>query len=121
MLQIFKKFMAFLTLISVLSSTAWAFSPEVLFDDSVTAQTVKQDIHLIQRSAMHSGKEVSNTTLPESFCNHACHISAHILGIVTAEATNQVLPLDTTIYNVESNDQFTNPVLKSLYRPPALV
>lgn len=113
--------MAFLTLISVLSSTAWAFSPEVLFDDAATAEAVKQDIHLIQMSAMHSGNEVSNTSIPESFCNHACHISAHILGIVTAEATNEVLSLDSTIFNVESNDQFTNPVLKSLYRPPALV
>lgn len=119
MLHIFKKFMAFLTLISVLSSSAWACSPVVLFDDAATVQAVNQDIHLIPLFPLHFGEEISIKAPRDSFCNHACHISAHMLGIVTSEAKNVVPKLDSTIFNIESDDQLTNPILKSLYRPPA--
>ena len=54
MYQIFKKFMVFLALISVMSSSAWAFSPEVLFDDAVASQAVMQDVHLINKSQITS-------------------------------------------------------------------
>lgn len=65
MYQIFKKFMVFLALISVMSSSAWAFSPEVLFDDAVTSQAVMQDVHLINKSQITSVSDnQTNQTVP---------------------------------------------------------
>ncbi|MGP1716414.1 MAG: hypothetical protein ACTS9Y_04485 [Methylophilus sp.] len=113
--------MAFLALISVLSSSAWAFSPEVLFDDAVSSQAVMQDVHLINKSQVNSNADIKNAPMSEPFCDHACHISAHITAIETSEVINTLPKLDSSTYKIESRDQFTNPVLKSLYRPPALV
>jgi hypothetical protein len=112
--------MVYLALISVMSSSAWAFSPEVLFDDSASSQAFIQDMHLINKSHLPliSNSEIVTTT--EQFCDHACHISAHIIAIETTEMVSKVLKLDSFIFKIESKDQFINPVLKSLYRPPAL-
>lgn len=120
MYQIFRKFMVFLALISVMSSSVWAFSPEVLFDDATTSQALMQDVHLINKSHVNSISVNENVPMPEQFCNHACHISAHMMAIETSEIVNSIPQLDSTIFKIESKDQFTNPVLKSLYRPPAL-
>ncbi len=124
MYQIFKKFMVFLALISVMSSSAWAFSPEVLFDDAVASQAVMQDVHLINKSQITSVSDnQTNQTvpMPEQFCDHACHISAHITAIETSEVVSTLPQLDSMTFQIEPKNQFTNPVLKSLYRPPALV
>lgn len=112
--------MVFLALISMLSTSAWAFSPEVLFDDAITSQSVMQDVHLINKSHVSSISDNENVPMPEQFCNHACHISAHMTAIETSEIVNSLPQLDSTTFKIESKDQFTNPVLKSLYRPPAL-
>jgi hypothetical protein len=121
MYQIFKKFMVFLALISVMSSSAWAFSPEVLFDDAVASQAVMQDVHLINKSQITSVSDNQTVPMPEQFCDHACHISAHITAIETNEVVSTLSQLGSTIFKIEPKDQFTNPVLKSLYRPPALI
>lgn len=120
MYPLFKKIMAFLALISLLSSSAWAFTPEVLFDDAVSSQIVMQDVHLMQKSHVHADAD-DGQSLPGQFCDHACHISAHITAIETSEIVNSLPQSDTIIFKIEPGDQFTNPVLKSLYRPPALV
>lgn len=121
MYQLFRKFMVFLALISVMSSSAWAFSPEVLFDDAVTSKAVIQDVHLINKSHVSSISDNQNLPVPEQFCDHACHISAHITAIETSAVVSSLPKLDSMIFKIETKDQFTNPVLKSLYRPPALV
>lgn len=121
MFQLIRKFMAFLALVSVLSSSAWAFSPEVLFDDVVSSQAVMQDVHLINKSQVNSNSDIINVPISEQSCDHACHISAHITAIETSGISHILPDLDSSTYNIESKDQFTNPVLKSLYRPPALV
>jgi hypothetical protein len=120
MVQFFRKMMAFLALISVLSSSAWAFSPEVLFDDAASSPAALHDVHLMNKSHVNSDMDNDSVPMPEQFCDHACHISAHITAIETSQMVNQIPTLDSNIFHVESKDQFTNPVLKSLYRPPAL-
>ncbi|HSI46008.1 MAG TPA: hypothetical protein VK950_07500 [Methylophilus sp.] len=111
-----KKLFAYIALLSLLSSSAWAVSPQVLVDDLFPVENAYAlDVHLQQH--------VDDSRQPhqESTCNHACHFSAHLLGLISGEMAPAVPRLDTGSYSIEAPDPVSYPILKGLYRPPILL
>jgi hypothetical protein len=111
-----KRVLAFIALLSILSSSAWAVSSQVLVDDLFTSEnTAMLDEHL------HQNMDDSRPPHQESTCNHACHFSAHLLGLISGEIAPAIPRLDTGMYSIEAPDQVSHPLLKGLYRPPILL
>lgn len=111
-----KKLFAFIALLSLLSSSAWAVSPQVLVDDVFAPENAAMlDAHM-QQSA-----DDSRPSNQESTCNHACHFSAHLLGLISGDIAHAMPRLDTGAYSVEALDSISFPFLKGLYRPPILL
>ncbi|MGP1717096.1 MAG: hypothetical protein ACTS9Y_07950 [Methylophilus sp.] len=110
-----KKLFALIALLSLLSSSAWAVSPQVLVDDVFAPENTTVDAHM-QQSA-----DDSRPPHQESTCNHACHFSAHLLGLISDDIAHAMPRLDTGAYSVEALDSISFPFLKGLYRPPILL
>lgn len=111
-----KRLFAFIALLSLLSSSAWAVSPQVLVDDVFAPEnTAMLDVH-VQQSA-HDRHQPHQ----ESTCNHACHFSAHLLGLISGDIAPAIPRLDTGTYNIEVSNPLSYPLLKGLYRPPILL
>jgi hypothetical protein len=112
---LFKKFLTFVALLSILSSSAWAVSPVVMVDDVFTAENTQVlDVHLQKKTHENSQQH------QESTCNHACHFSAHILGLVSSGIANVTPALNSGIYIFLISPQVNHPILQGLYRPPIL-
>ncbi|HSH86417.1 MAG: hypothetical protein ACAH08_02000 [Methylophilus sp.] len=113
---LFKKFLAFIALLSVISSSAWAVSPVVMADDVFMSEnTLLQDVHT-QNETQESPQQHQ-----ESTCNHACHFSAHILGLISHGVLHVIPVLDSGIYSFHRPHQVSHPFLQGLYRPPILL
>ncbi|MGQ3169247.1 MAG: hypothetical protein ACT6RZ_01135 [Methylophilus sp.] len=111
-----KKLFAFIALLSLLSSSAWAVSPQVLVDDVFAPEnTAMLDVHLQQ------GTDDSRPPHQESTCNHACHFSAHLLGLISGDITPAIPRLDSGSYTSIACNNVSYPFLKGLYRPPILL
>lgn len=111
-----KRLFAFIALLSLLSSSAWAVSPQVLVDDVFAPEnTALLDVNL-QQSA-----DDSRPPHQESTCNHACHFSAHLLGLISGDITPVITQLDSGSYTSLAFNSVSYPFLKGLYRPPILL
>jgi hypothetical protein len=112
---LFKKFLALIALLSILSSSAWAVSPLVITDDIFTPEdTQLLDVHLQKKTQENSQQH------QESTCNHACHFSAHILGLVSNGIAHVMPARDAGVYTFPIPSQVNHPFLQGLYRPPIL-
>lgn len=117
MRNFFRKFLACFTLMTILSSSAWAISPEVLLNEVFAKESVSQDMHLINKDHSHAKKDTKNHSVPDT-CNHTCHSSAHLVGLVSVKSLIVNKQGDTDTFNAYFENQITSPQLQGLYRPP---
>lgn len=96
-------------------SFAWAASPDA-FMDEFEAEGILQTTSEAGPSLVHV--ENHEHSLPGQSCNHGCHLSAHLVGVFSADSVEAYVPQSQISYLPADLNQVKSPYLKGPYRPP---